>query len=130
MPHITVDYSAPLAATFDRREFGPELHAVIEKTIDTTVAGCTTRFRRVEESVIADGAGSAAHTDMVHIEVAILSGRTPEAKAELTEMVMELAKARIPALTGRRLHISVHVTDLDRDAYLAHKGGETACGSH
>ncbi|UGY91021.1 5-carboxymethyl-2-hydroxymuconate Delta-isomerase [Streptomyces gobiensis] len=120
MPHITVDYAAPLAYTFDRHAFGRELHSVIEKTIDASAAACRTRFRRIEECVIADG---AEDIDMVHIEVAIHAGRSPEAKAGLAEAVMELARAQLPA-AGRQLHTSVHITDLDPRAYVAHKTGK------
>ncbi|WP_340561979.1 5-carboxymethyl-2-hydroxymuconate Delta-isomerase [Streptomyces sp. GSL17-111] len=118
MPQITVDYAAPLAAAFDRAAFGKELHAVTEDAIGASVAACKTRFRRIEECVIADGDGEV---DMVHIEVAVLSGRTQEAKTELARSVMDLARKRIGPAAGRRLDLSVHITDMDRQAYVAHQ---------
>ncbi|MCX2967751.1 isomerase [Streptomyces sp. TRM70308] len=118
MPQITVDYAGPLAAAFDRHAFGLELHAVTERTIGASVAACKTRFRRIEECVIADGTGGV---DMVHIEVAVLSGRTQEAKTELARAVLDLARRRVQPAPGRRLDLSVHISDMDRQAYVAHQ---------
>ncbi|MBW1604535.1 isomerase [Streptomyces sp. JJ66] len=118
MPQITIDYAAPLAASFDRHAFGLELHAITECTIGASVAACKTRFRRIEESVIADGDGSV---DMVHIEVAVLSGRTQDAKTELARAVLDLARDRVRPAPGRRLDLSVHIADMDRQVYVAHQ---------
>ncbi|MCZ7413957.1 MULTISPECIES: 5-carboxymethyl-2-hydroxymuconate Delta-isomerase [unclassified Streptomyces] len=118
MPQITVDYAAPLAATFDRPSFGRELHSVTEETVGASVAACKTRFRPVEECVIA---GGDTDVDMVHIEVAVLSGRTQEAKTELARAVLDLARKWVAPLPGRRLDLSVHIADLDRQAYVAHQ---------
>ncbi|GAB2822020.1 5-carboxymethyl-2-hydroxymuconate Delta-isomerase [Streptomyces daliensis] len=117
MPHITVDYSDTLADTFDRRGFGLALHPLVARTIEGTVAGCKTRFRRIDECVLADGADDIA---MVHIEVSLLSGRTPEVKAELSRAVLGLARDHIKPTPGFALHTSVDVSDLARGSYVSH----------
>ncbi|MEE1928624.1 isomerase [Streptomyces sp. TRM 70351] len=118
MPQITVDYAAPLAAAFDRHAFALALHTVTEQTIGASVAACKTRFRRIEECVIAEG---EERVDMIHIEVAVHSGRTQEAKTELARAVCEMARTRLHAAPGRRLDVSVHVGEMDRQAYAAHQ---------
>jgi 5-carboxymethyl-2-hydroxymuconate isomerase len=114
MPHIVVEYSDTLTEAFDRRAFGLALHPVVAKTIDTTVAGCKTRFRRVEEAVLADG---APHHALIHIEVAILSGRDAETKRELSGAVLEVARAHLAPVPGLTVQTTVNVTDLDRAWY-------------
>lgn len=118
MPHLTVDYSAPLAPTFDRQALGRDLHSVTKKTVGAQIAGCKTRFRQIEESVIGDG---AEDIDMVHVNVAIHAGRTADAKAELASAVLALMKERLAAVPGRELHLSAHVSELDPAAYVAFK---------
>ncbi|MDK1474079.1 isomerase [Streptomyces sp. 549] len=124
MPHLTVDYAAPLAGSLDPRAFGLELHAVVEATTGATTAACKTRFRQIEHSVIADAAGAAEHTDMVHIEIRLLAGRTAEVKARLADAVLELTTRSLTPDTGRILDVSVHVADLDRETYRAARTGE------
>jgi 5-carboxymethyl-2-hydroxymuconate isomerase len=117
MPHITVDYSDALTETFDRRGFGLALHPLVARTIEGTVAGCKTRFRRVDEYVIADGADDIA---MVHIEVALMQGRTPDVKAELSRAVLDLVRDHIKPTPGFALHTSVDISDLARGCYSSH----------
>ncbi|TKA10181.1 5-carboxymethyl-2-hydroxymuconate Delta-isomerase [Actinacidiphila oryziradicis] len=119
MPQITVDYSDALDEVFDRRGFALALHPLTAKIIGTTVEACKTRFRRVEEIVIADGEPQHA---VLHTEFGILAGRTPEVKAELSEAVVALAREHtVAAAPGLTVHISVDVTDLS-PAYRKHVG--------
>ncbi|AXK32833.1 isomerase [Streptomyces armeniacus] len=123
MPHITVDYSDVLTDTFDRRGFGRALHPLVAKAVDGSVAACKTRFRRAEECVIADGETDIA---MVHVEVALLSGRTPEVKGELSRSVLQLLRGYVGPTPGHALHASVDVSELDRGCYSSHHDQEAA----
>ncbi|WKX69233.1 5-carboxymethyl-2-hydroxymuconate Delta-isomerase [Streptomyces sp. XD-27] len=114
MPHIVVDYSDPLSAAFDRRAFGLALHPLVADLLEAPIDTCKTRFRRIEEAFIADGSPDQA---MVHIELAILSGRTPEAKRELSRAVLDLARNHVPVPAGATLTLTVDVTELDRECY-------------
>jgi 5-carboxymethyl-2-hydroxymuconate isomerase len=116
MPHITVEYSATLDEVFDRRGFARALHPLTAKTIDTTTDGCRTRFRRIEEADAHLGAGEPERA-MIHVVLAILSGRTPEVKAELTEGVTDLLREHVNPDPARTVQISVDVTDIDRAWY-------------
>ncbi|WP_030691825.1 5-carboxymethyl-2-hydroxymuconate Delta-isomerase [Streptomyces globisporus] len=104
MPQITVDYSAPL----DRRGFALALHPLVVQTVDTTLDACKTRFREVEEVVVGGGESDDV---IVHVEIALLSGRTDEVKARLSEAVLDLLPAYLKAGEGVRL--SVEVRDLE-----------------
>lgn len=125
MPHIIVDYSDALAHTFDRRGFGRALHPLLARTVEGSVAGCKTRFRQIEECLIADGE-AADEVAMLHVEVALLSGRTPEAKAELSRAVLGLARDHVKPTPGLTVHTSVDVCDVARGSYASHTGGEGA----
>ncbi|WP_411111811.1 5-carboxymethyl-2-hydroxymuconate Delta-isomerase [Streptomyces sp. c-19] len=104
MPQITVDYSAPL----DRRGFALALHPLVAETVDTTIDACKTRFREIEELVVGDGSTDDV---IVHVEIALLFGRTDEVKARLSKAVLALLPDYLKATEGVRL--SAEVRDLE-----------------
>lgn len=110
MPQITVDYSAQLDETFDFHGFAAALHPLIAETVSTRTAACKTRFRQVAVTAVADAPDGDA---IVHVEIAMLSGRTPELKARLTESVLELLAGHIRPADGLTLHLSAETRDLD-----------------
>ncbi|CAM5345053.1 5-carboxymethyl-2-hydroxymuconate Delta-isomerase [Streptomyces narbonensis] len=104
MPQITVDYSAPL----DRRGFALALHPLVVEAVDTKLDACKTRFREVEETVVGDG---ATEDVIVHVEIALLSGRTDDTKARLSQAVLDLLPTYVKATENVRL--SVEIRDLE-----------------
>ncbi|MFI8290792.1 isomerase [Streptomyces sp. ms191] len=104
MPQITVDYSAPL----DRRGFALALHPLVVDTVDTVIDACKTRFREIEETVCGDGSTDDV---VVHVDIALLAGRSEETKARLTEAVLALLPLHLKQQDGVR--ISAEVRDLD-----------------
>ncbi|MGW0365066.1 5-carboxymethyl-2-hydroxymuconate Delta-isomerase [Streptomyces sp. NPDC002990] len=116
MPHIVVDYSDPLPASFDHRAFALELHELAAETVQTTVDTCKTRFRRIEEVVIADGAPGQA---LIHVEVALLPGRPAQDKTRLSRAVIELVLRHTARVSDTVIHASADVRDLG-EAYIKH----------
>ncbi|MEU9114531.1 isomerase [Streptomyces sp. NPDC048483] len=111
MPHILVDYDATLQEFLDRRRFAHELHALAAKTVDgITVESCKTRFRCVDEVVIAHDEPQHA---LIHVDFAILPGRTTETKSVLSRAVLDLVSSHTAAASGVTVHASVDVRDLD-----------------
>ncbi|MFB7515903.1 5-carboxymethyl-2-hydroxymuconate Delta-isomerase [Streptomyces sp. NPDC056144] len=104
MPQITVDYSAPL----DRRGFARALHPLVVETVDTELDACKTRFREIEELIVGDG---STYDVVVHVEIALLFGRTDAVKAKLSKAVLDLLPTYLPVSDGVRL--SVEIRDLD-----------------
>jgi 5-carboxymethyl-2-hydroxymuconate isomerase len=49
----------------------------------------------------------------VHVTIGLLAGRTDEAKARLTEAVLELLRQHVKPVEGLALHASAEVRDLD-----------------
>ncbi|MFE2726197.1 5-carboxymethyl-2-hydroxymuconate Delta-isomerase [Kitasatospora sp. NPDC059327] len=116
MPQISVDYSPSLAGAFDRRELGLAINRLVVKTIDASPGACKTVFREVREFVVGvdeDGADDA----QVYVEFQIFPGRTPAAKAALSDAVLALLAERIAPAPGTRLFTAVNVADIDRDSY-------------
>ncbi|GAA2928339.1 isomerase [Streptomyces enissocaesilis] len=111
MPQITVDYSDSLADTFDRRSFALALHPLVADIVDTRLAACKTRFRRTDDTVVAEEATGNA---LVHIGIALLPGRTPEVKAKLSAAALDLVAQYVRPVDGTaEPHLSAEVRDLE-----------------
>jgi 5-carboxymethyl-2-hydroxymuconate isomerase len=110
MPQITVDYSEDLESSFDRRGFALALHPLIVKTVDSRLDACKSRFRRVDETVVAGGTPTDA---VVHISIALLPGRAPELKAQLSETVLDLLAEYLRPAGGVTPVVSAEVRDLE-----------------
>lgn len=110
MPQITIDYSASLDEAFDRRAYAKALHPVVVETVAARTAACKTRTRRTDDFTVGDGTGEDA---VVHVEIALLAGRTDEAKARLSEAATDLVRDFLKPVDGLTVHISTEVRDLD-----------------
>ncbi|MER7767648.1 isomerase [Kitasatospora sp. NPDC096140] len=115
MPQISVDYSAGLAGTFDRRGLGLAINRLTERTIDAKPESCKTVFRQSEELVV--GTSGVTGDVQVFVEFQIFPGRTPEAKAALSEGVLELVARFVRPRPGSRLFTAVNIADIDRECY-------------
>lgn len=114
MPQITVEYSAELTDAFDRRGFALALHPPAADLLEGPLDDFKTRFYVSGEHVIGEGSGRDA---MVHVELAILSGRTPATKQELGRIALEAAGRCLSPVPGLTVQVTVEVRDIDRVTY-------------
>ncbi|MFD7453630.1 5-carboxymethyl-2-hydroxymuconate Delta-isomerase [Kitasatospora sp. NPDC059827] len=119
MPQISVDYSSSLAGAFERRALGLAINRLAEETIDAKPGSCKTVFRPSEDLVVgSDGSvGDAGVDAQVYVEFQVFPGRTPEAKAALSEGVLALLAQHVRPAPGTRLFTAVNVEDIDRESY-------------
>ncbi|GEC09292.1 isomerase [Streptomyces spinoverrucosus] len=110
MPQITVDYSEQLAEGFDRPGFARALHAAVVDIAAAKPPACKTQFRRTENTTVGPDAEGHA---VVHVHIGLLTGRTDETKARLTEAVLELLRQYVKPAEGLDLHASAEVRELD-----------------
>ncbi|MER6298502.1 isomerase [Kitasatospora sp. NPDC001539] len=115
MPQISVDYSSSLAGTFDPAALGRAINRLAEETIDAKPESCKTVFRQGELLVVGT-TGTAADAQVL-VEFRIFPGRTPEAKAALSEGVLALLAEHVKPGPGVRLFTAVDVADIDRESY-------------
>lgn len=117
MPQITVEYSAELSESFDRRAFAVALHRTLSPLVDSDVAAFKTRFRQIEESVIGDGSPAA----MIHVRIGLLSGRPVELKQEVGRVGIGIAREHLEPVEGLPTQLPTQLTlevhDMDREQY-------------
>ena len=113
MPQITVDYSETIAAVFDRAGFARALH---EATVEIAAAkpeACKTQFRPSAYTAFGYEDPDEQGHAVVHVTLGLLTGRTEETKAKLTEAVLELLRKHIETDQDFVLHASAEVRELD-----------------
>ena len=114
MPHLVLEYSANILQEVDWRGLFARLHQAVAES-GAPLAGCKSRAVRHETYCVADGAPAGA---FLHLSIALLSGRSDEAKAALTARCLQLlADEYRPSLATLDLQISVELRDLHRESY-------------
>ncbi|HEY5837195.1 5-carboxymethyl-2-hydroxymuconate Delta-isomerase [Streptomyces sp.] len=122
MPHTTVEFSSDLGSVFDTAGFAEDLHPTIASIADASVEGCKTRFLHpgfVDTDYLHIADGSPRHA-MIHVEIALLSGRTTDVKRELGQAVLALVRTHTAPAPAFRIQMSVEIRELDRETYATH----------
>lgn len=114
MPHLALEYSANLADALDIPTVLAGINA--ELAASGHFAEPDIKSRAIRHDVYAIG----LHNDgrgFVHVRLAILSGRTPDVKKELSAAILAALQAGIPSVDGVAIQLSVEIVDLDRECY-------------
>lgn len=114
MPHLVVEYSGnlphfPEAQTLEELNASLCSHPEIQDEADLK-----TRFVVADSFEIGTAPSNRA---FVHAQLRLLSGRTPEAKKELSERIAAVLRERTPRPQGVMVQLSVEVVDMDRGSY-------------
>jgi 5-carboxymethyl-2-hydroxymuconate isomerase len=96
VPHITVDYSPRLTGAFDRPGFAGALHALVVETAGSQ-GTCKVFFRAATETYVMGGEDEG--TPVVHVEVALLPGRSETTLTLLSRRALRLLRSLVPADT-------------------------------
>ncbi|MCD7437479.1 isomerase [Streptomyces lincolnensis] len=111
MPQITVDHSSFLS--FDREGFARDLHTAVVEIAAAKPEACKTQFRPSEVTAFGYEDPTDLGHAVVHVTIGLLTGRTDETKAELTEAVLHLLKKHVEDDGPAVLHASAEVRELD-----------------
>jgi 5-carboxymethyl-2-hydroxymuconate isomerase len=115
MPHLIIQHSANLSP-LPLAELLPALNASV--TASPEIADETdlqTRVLPVDAFRIGNQGEQRA---FVHAQLRLLSGRTPEAKRDLSERIAVVLRQYLPRPPGMRVQLAVEVVDMDRGSYI------------
>ncbi len=118
MPHLIVEHSANLGE-LPLNDLLPALNRSLTASpeiLDET--DLKTRVVAVDQFRIGN---QADQRGFVHAQLRLLSGRTPEAKRDLTERIAVVLRQFVPRPTGVLVQLSVEVVDMDRGSYVKEK---------
>ena len=115
MPHLIVEYSQNLAG-FPEAQALTELNQAVTSSPEVLdEADLKSRFVLVDSFEIGTAPANRA---FVHAQLRLLSGRTPEAKKDLSERVAEVLPRLSPKPAGVMVQLSVEIVDMDRGSYV------------
>jgi 5-carboxymethyl-2-hydroxymuconate isomerase len=121
MPHCILEYSANVPDRPDLGRVLGDLHAALMATGEFTLADIKSRAVRHEQFLIGDGDPARV---FVALTVQILSGRSDEAKARISEALLDVLARHYPAsLAERRSSLTVQVSDIHRASYRRRLSG-------
>ena len=120
MPHCILEHSSNLLDTPDWTGLLREVNRTLAATGLFTEADIKSRVLRHDLFVIGDGAPDQA---FVTLDVQIMSGRTDEVKAQLSEALLATLAACFPRTrAGMRLSLTVQISELHRHSYRRQSG--------
>ncbi|QHG66483.1 5-carboxymethyl-2-hydroxymuconate Delta-isomerase [Pseudomonas putida] len=114
MPHLNLEYSDNL------RELNVDVlllrlnHALVGSGQFADEADIKSRAEAFKQYRVGTAPGKRA---FAHVRLAILSGRSPEVKQQLSNGLLEVLREAIPAQAGLDIQLCVEVLDIDRVPY-------------
>ncbi len=116
MPHLIVEYSHHLAG-FPAAQALAELNQAVTSSPEI-VDEADLKSRAVQVQHCAVGTAPPARRAFVHAQLRLLSGRSPEAKADLSERIAAVLRQLTPRPEGVLVQLSVEIVDMDRGSYI------------
>ena len=115
MPHLTIEYSKSLNKDVDT-------HALL-KAIHTSIDGCDgvdmnrVKSRLIEHENVLNGKDAHA-IGMIHVTLAILSGRDIETKKSYGKALFDALKANVPEKVRQSASLTVEIRDMEQACYF------------
>ncbi len=114
MPHLIVEYSRNLAGFPEAQTLAELNQAVTGSPEILDEADLKTRIVALDHYAIGSAPEPRA---FVHAQLRLLSGRTPEAKRDLSERIAAVLRRLTPRPEGVMVQLSVEMVDMDRGSY-------------
>ena len=115
MPHLTIEYSRNLTG-FPEAQVLTELNQAVTSSPEIAdEADLKSRCVVLDRYAIGTAPAQRA---FVHAQLRLLSGRTPEAKKDLSERIATVLRRLTPCPTGVLVQLSVEIVDMDRPSYI------------
>ncbi len=116
MPQVVLEYSSNIREKIDSEVILGEIASVISAAGEIPVENFKCRLVRREEYLVGKGRERDA---FVHLEVGILSGRTPESKRRIGEDCIEYLEGYYSPLAGElSLQITVEIREMEKKVYF------------
>jgi 5-carboxymethyl-2-hydroxymuconate isomerase len=116
MPHLTLEYTASLAQAAELAGVLGELNHLIADIANIQIGNF--KSRAIQREVFVVGA-EESDEGFVHLEIAILSGRTPAIKEEIGCGCLAILERRFcPRERGPAIQITVEIREIDREGYF------------
>lgn len=124
MPHIVIEYSGNLIEKSINSDHLRDLHSLLIEVGPFKLNDIKSRAIKHDTYCVSDGADENA---FIHLQLAILPGRSVETKRIVTERLLQYLKEKfVRSSAVLKCSYSVEIRELDLDTY-AKSIGLTAC---
>ncbi len=113
MPHLTLEYTENLKS-LDAPSLLSALNTALVESGQFEEIDIKSRAVRLD--CFAIGTSNEARA-FVHAKLALLSGRTPAIKADLSRRLLQVLQARCQPVGGLQVQLCAEILDIDRDSY-------------
>ena len=121
MPQITLEYTSNVCCDSDWGSLVVRVHHLLSQVAGIPIENCKSRI--LEHSRYITGSGGDGKA-FVHLEVALLDGRSRILKAEMGNGLLTLLQTQLlPENSHVELQITVEIRDMDRAAYFKYPKG-------
>ncbi|MFZ6647616.1 5-carboxymethyl-2-hydroxymuconate Delta-isomerase [Undibacterium sp. TJN25] len=115
MPHLIVEFSAGLFSPESQEETLFELNtALVGSGAIQKESDLRSRMIRLDVTRVGTEAGLRG---FIYAQLRILPGRTPAMRAELSQRIAEVIRARCARPAGMAVQLSVEVVEMERESY-------------
>jgi len=118
MPHLHLEYSSNLSAIEPDKVLLRLNHALIGSGQFSHESDVKARAVRLDSFRVGT---ALAERGFVHVKLAILSGRPPAVKKQLSDSLLPILTEACAALQGIDIQMAVEILDIDRDSYANHR---------
>lgn len=116
MPHLIVEYSPELFSSGDLEQTLSELNAaVIGSGSIRQESDLKSRMIQLSATRIGTEEGKRG---FVYAQLRVLPGRTPAIRAELSQRIAGVIRARCARPVGMTVQLSVEVVEMERESYV------------
>ncbi len=121
MPQITLEYTSNVHSDSDWGGLVLQVHKLVSQVAGIPIENCKSRI--LEHSRYITGAGGSDKA-FVHLEIALLDGRSRVLKSEMGNHLLTLLQTQLlPENTQVDLQITVEIRDIDRTTYFKYPKG-------
>ena len=114
MPHVTLHHSAKVRDDVEVRALLGKLHNEMAAIGEFKIEDIKSRSVSHDPCIVGDG---APENSFVHVEAAIMSGRTVEKRREVGTRLLNVL---VEAVTQPKISLTVEVREMERDTYFKH----------
>ena len=114
MPHLTIEYSSN-TPEFDAHALLLECNQTLFESGQFVEIDIKSRAVRLDTFVVGTEPDKRA---FVYARLALLSGRSPEIKRDISRRLHAVLEKRFQHSNGLNLQFSVELQDMDRDSFL------------
>lgn len=115
MPHVILEYAAPVARKTDLKQLLADIHAAVRASGLFEPGAIKSRCVAYDRYQVGDAAEGA---DFAHTSLWILDGRPVAVRQALGRSVLAVMRAALPDVTS----LTVDVREMERATYMKHRG--------